>query len=988
MRAFGEGVRCFFTGLFCLLALLAPHPCVFAADQPQRSLSIDLTPAEKSFLAEHPILKIGVDADYAPYSFQADDGRYRGVAIDYLDRISAMLGVQFAIVPQLSSSEIVAGVRQKSLGLIATAVRTEERKSFLAFSQIYIPTPLVVMTREDDFRIQQPQDLSGKRIALVEGSATTERVLQDHPQIEAVTVETPLAALQALANGRVDAYIGVIGVSYYLMGKHGIDRLKIASAYDLITNGERFAVRNDWPLLAGILDKALDAIPEPEKRQIMRRWVPRAAPRTLGGRVILTAEERQWLDEHPRIRLGVNPEFAPFEFIDSNGDPQGISVDYLQLLNQRLGASMEIIRGLSWEEVVEKARSKEIDVLPCVGLTAGRQTFLRYSEPYLDFHRVVINRSDQPFISGLEDLGNRRIAVQAASSHAGYLLESTDLQTVEYPTLEDALKAVSAGDAEAFVGNVASSSYWIRRLNLSNLKVAAPVSREGQKLYYAVRDDWPILLEIINKGLASISAEEATSIQQRWVGIDYQPGISTRQLATYIAQIVFVALLIIGGSLFWSFRLKKEVARREQAETELKRHNAIEHFVAETSAHFIAIDAEQMDRGISYTLERLGQFLTVDSCYVFLFSADGEQVSCSHIWSSGQIETRLEKLQRLKLTMVPWWMQQIQSGKRIVLPSLQALPPEASSERELLEAQGIASLVNVPMRFRGQLIGLLGVSSVQDQREWSSGEIEHLVLVGQIFTNALQRRRIEKELQLAKSQAESANRIKSAFLAGMSHELRTPLNSIIGFLGLAIGELAGPLNPEQKKQLRMASGSAQHLLKLINDVLDISKIEAGELKVEKSHFDMAELVQQSCDELQPLAHERGLQLTASIAAEVGAIRSDRRRIGQVLINLINNAIKFTDAGSVLVDCRVVGDKLVTSVQDTGIGISEDDLPTLFHPFQQIDIGTTRQFEGTGLGLSICKKILQLLDGEIEAESRVGQGSCFTVILPLNNREGR
>lgn len=973
-------------GLCCLFVLLLPVSSAQVAEANSTVPQIDLTSAEKTFLQQHPVLKIGVDADYAPYSFATDDGRYRGVAIDFIERISALLGVNIAIVPQLSWPEILAGAKQKSIDLIATAVRTEERKAFLDFSQIYIPTPLVVMTREDDFRIQQPQDMDRKRVALVKGYSSSQRVRRDHPLIKPLLVETPLAGLRALSSGQVDAYVGVVGINFYLMKQHGIGHLKMSSAYDLITNGQRFAVRNDWPLLAGILDKALDAIPEREKREIMQRWVPHSAPRTLGDRVILTSEERQWLDDHSPIRLGFDPEFAPIEFVAENGERQGISVDYIKLLNRRLGASMEIVPGLSWSEAVEGARSGAVDVLPCVGLTAERQQFLRYSEPYLEYYRVAIVRNDQSFVSGLNDLRNRRVAVQADTSHAGYLREKTDLQPIEYPSLQAALKAVSAGEVDAFVGNVAASSYWIGKLGLNNLKVAAPVSHEAQKLYYAVRKDWPILVQIIDKGLASISAEEAANIQQRWVGIEYDPGISPRQVAIYIAQTVVVALLILLGTLFWNYRLKKEVTRRVQVESSLKQHNAFEHFIAETSAHFIAIDAEEMDVGIFRTLERLGRFVGVESAYVFLFSDTGDEFSCSHIWSSGQFETRLEKLQWLKVERVPWWMQQIQAGKNVVLSTLIDLPPEASSERGLLLAQGVASLVNVPMLFRGRLIGLLGVSSVQDRRSWQPEEIEHLELVGQIFTNALQRRRIEMELQFAKGEAESANRLKSTFLSSMSHELRTPLNSIIGFLGLVVAELPGPLNFEQKKQLRMASGSARHLLALINDVLDISKIEAGELKVECNAFNMAELIEQACNSLQPLAEEKNLALLVAIDSSVGELVSDQRRVSQVLINLLNNAIKFTEAGTVKVDCRVLGDKVVTAVSDSGIGIREADLATLFRPFQQIDIGTTRQYEGTGLGLSICQKILQLLDGTISVESRFGEGSCFSFSLPISSRE--
>ncbi len=242
-------------------------------------------------------------------------------------------------------------------------------------------------------------------------------------------------------------------------------------------------------------------------------------------------------------------------------------------------------------------------------------------------------------------------------------------------------------------------------------------------------------------------------------------------------------------------------------------------------------------------------------------------------------------------------------------------------------------------------------------------------------------RQLLEDLAVARDMAESSDRMKSAFLATMSHELRTPLNSIIGFSGILLQGLAGPLNDEQAKQLGMVSTSADHLLALINDVLDLSKIEAGQLQVENERFDLSASVHKVAEAVRVQAKKKHLELELDMAPGIGEIESDRRRVEQVLINLLSNAIKFTERGRVSVVASREDGRIVIAVTDTGQGIAREDLDKLFKPFSQVDTGLARRHEGTGLGLSICKRLVDLLGGRIWVESEPGKGSTFAFELP-------
>ncbi len=256
-----------------------------------------------------------------------------------------------------------------------------------------------------------------------------------------------------------------------------------------------------------------------------------------------------------------------------------------------------------------------------------------------------------------------------------------------------------------------------------------------------------------------------------------------------------------------------------------------------------------------------------------------------------------------------------------------------------------------------------------------------LEALGRRVSALIEIRLVNQQLRVAHEQAQQADRLKSAFLATMSHELRTPLNSIIGFTGIILQELAGPLNTEQSKQLTMVQTSARHLLALINDVLDLSKIEAGKLQIESVPFDFDASVAKVINMVTPLAKQKGLAIGVEGNQAVGMVDGDARRVEQVLLNLANNAVKFTTRGEVVLHIEADTQQVVAHIRDTGPGIKKDDMATLFRAFRQIDDGLTRNHDGTGLGLVICRRLADLMGGRIDTDSTWGKGSTFSFTLP-------
>lgn len=265
-------------------------------------------------------------------------------------------------------------------------------------------------------------------------------------------------------------------------------------------------------------------------------------------------------------------------------------------------------------------------------------------------------------------------------------------------------------------------------------------------------------------------------------------------------------------------------------------------------------------------------------------------------------------------------------------------------------------------------------------------ETEEGVLVTAAIRDVTERKRFEQALREKNLELENASQAKDRFLASMSHELRTPLNAILGFTGTLLMKLPGPLTPDQDKQLRTVQTSARHLLSLINDLLDVAKIESGKVEINFEAIHCQRVIEEVVTSLRPLAETKQLSLNINMPEEAVILQTDRRALSQILLNLTNNAIKFSDRGDVTIQLHQRRSDLQSqqvveiSVEDNGIGLGLDEQKRLFQAFEQLDNANVRRREGTGLGLYLSQKLAILMGGRIEVESRQGEGSKFTLVI--------
>jgi len=457
---------------------------------------------------------------------------------------------------------------------------------------------------------------------------------------------------------------------------------------------------------------------------------------------------------------------------------------------------------------------------------------------------------------------------------------------------------------------------------------------------------------------------------------------------------IYMAGDFIGAAAKEKATGKLRAEEAEKAEEAWRYRLALQKLFTTISMNLMNLSREEIDREINRALRAIGLFTEVERCYLSLYDATSERWHNSHEWSAKGIQ--YDGKQR-DGTDQPWIREKLKQFQSIHIPNVAAMPAVAKLERERFEAQGIQSLLFVPMAIGGSLVGLIGFEWRQKASNWADEDIKLFELAAQIFINALQAVESEQtlltqrvteytaELEAANRELARTSRLKDEFLAAMSHELRTPLNAILGISEGLLEEAYGSLNNTQLGALVRVEESARHLLTLINDILDLSKIGAGQLELELSPVVVKSVCKASLRFIRESAYRKQIHVLSKFEPKMGTIQADERRLKQILVNLLSNAVKFTAQGGTIglsVTVNMDQKMIVFCVWDTGIGIAQEKMNDLFKPFVQLDSSLSRHYGGTGLGLSLVQRMVELHAGQMTVQSEVGKGSHFIVSLPI------
>ena len=526
------------------------------------------------------------------------------------------------------------------------------------------------------------------------------------------------------------------------------------------------------------------------------------------------------------------------------------------------------------------------------------------------------------------------------------------------------------------IGIVDADDRFIFANRAADALFGVPEGLEGHSLgEFITRDQW----EQVATTAGSRKEGEATSYT---LAIKRGDGVERTLLVTTSSR------QDVTGATVGAFGIFRDITDELLHEQDLRRRIAFEDLLVRISSTFLLATEETVDALLVDALGQIGAFSGVDRAYLFRYSDGTSIMSNTHEWCAPGVQPEKENLQGLPTEIFPAWMDSLLHHRMVYIPCVAELSPEWEAERQILEPQGIQSLVVVPIATGNKPMGFIGFDSVRLARAWSSED--QLLLrfmadnIGLTIRNVEQQRATRlatEEAHTQASAAEAANRTKSLFLANMSHEIRTPMNAILGFTQILQRDPA--LSPFQATHLETIARSGVHLLRLIDDVLDMSKIEAGRLVLRPAPLHLGDFLDDLVTTFGGRAESKGLELSLEREAGLPAhVMADEGKLRQILVNLLGNAIKFTERGRVELRVSALSPEaqegpihLVFQISDTGAGIPLAEQDSLFTVFQQGSTG--ERTGGTGLGLAISAKLAGLMDGGIEVRSEPGQGSCFT-----------
>jgi len=666
----------------------------------------------------------------------------------------------------------------------------------------------------------------------------------------------------------------------------------------------------------------------------------------------LTDAERSWLDAHPIIRLAPDPEFQPIEFFDSNGNYEGIGADYVRLISKKLGIQFEIVKCSNWDDVIDRTKRRQVDVLNAVVQTPDREKYLNFPPPYLKIPSVIIVRKNVTSDLCLDTLEGMHIVMVSGYGYVELIRKKHPEIKIELVSdLRTALRKVSFGMADAFVGDLATASFYIESEGITNLKLAGesePPNISG----FAVRSDWPELSRILEKGVALLTEKERKAISNKWISLGTEPSVTMRELKKLTVYIVSLIALIIVGFLFWNRQLRRVVDLKTKDLTkEIKERKRTEEALKDSEKRFRALaDTSPLAIYMSEGLEERAVY--INPTFVNLFGYTIDEVPTVAHW----LPLAYPDVNYYKQLLDEW---QVKLAHAI----------ETKSE--------IEPMVAIVKCKDGSTRNISWGFITLGQQNWAFG------------LDLTERIQAEQEKTALEVQLRQSHKMEAigTLAGGIAHDFNNILAAILGFSEMAMDDI--PEHSPAKYDIEQVLLAGNRAKDLIKHILSFSRKEThkrGPVQIHQIAKDTLKLLRASIPTT--------IEIKQNIDSECGNILADPTQIHQVMMNLCTNAAQaMEENGGVLAvgltSVQLSVKDLVNksnlkqgcyvqfTVSDNGKGINKKYIDRIFDPYF-----TTKEVgKGSGMGLAVVTGIVKGHDGMITVDSKFGKGTIIKVYFP-------
>ncbi len=990
--------------------------------------------------------RLGVLRNWAPFMIEKDRVM-EGFSLEYLEGLGDLMGVSFSFVVADSWEELLELLRKDKVDLLPAVWNLPEREKDMLFTRPYYEgsVALARFTGEERGKKNEAPELP---LAVIRKYGTAGILERQYPRIPRIYVASPLEALETVSRGKARGYLDQKEILEYLLGTWLLPNLRVENVGDtpfLPLGRICMGVRRDWPELVAILDRAMENVTDEEYANLRHLWLE--LPLKNLSLPDLTEEEKAWMEARLPLRtVLLSEDMPPFWIWGSREIPRGYAVQLLQKIQEELKLPLLLLPepAAGGEATL---REKSGDLLPLIQPLRAREEGFLYSTPYLSVPTVIVTADSAREVRSLSDTKNMIVAADSSLGLQTFFSRGHPFsERKEYASAEEALLAVSRREADCYIGNLATVSSIIKKNRLRNLRVISDPTLPPLFLSFGIREDYGVLENILNRCVEKIDetrkyallqehfdSEINTSFrlfphEREWleslgplrIGIDPdwppleflgEEGLHEGIISDYLALIqkdLRISLDYV-GTRSWSDTMEK-AARGEldlvPGLNDLPQRRAFLTFT-EPYIRMPLVIAARKDAGYIGGLDSLrGKSAGVVEGYAVNHILFQEYPDIRFV-TFPNIKEALEALERRQIHSV------IQSNlvlsyymKFLGLDSLQIVAPTPFED---LLSMGVrrelAPLVPILNRLLGSItenekdliLDKWITRPIPGYLDWQKiwrvffavFGVGFLFVAFMLFWNrklareVAERQKVEHKLEEQKIHAESANRAKSVFLANMSHEIRTPLNAILGYAQLMKRDSS--LSANQREFVETIHQSGDHLLHLISDILEMSKIEAGRVDLEGTPFDLHEMISHLQKLFSVEVERKGISMEICKSPYVPRyLFGDEKKVRQVLLNILGNAVKFTARGRILFKVQSESSgarqrRIILEVRDSGPGIPEGDLEKIFEPFEQTREGIEKG--GTGLGLPISRHYARLMGGDLQLQNVPAGGAlCLFTFL--------